>query len=422
MGGNSRTGVHMAANRSAPPRGDATTDMTVAPAFMLLFSIRLAKVFAGFDAQFPGIAPLPAEQEKAYLAQFSDFEGRLLGETFLQARRIKRWPLGRIALAGDLENAPPYADVYLLAHKSGIALWEVWFPASDQPFDATRWITWLDPEADDGLVAQLWRVLAPINQAIAGEPTWSGQYFPVTVLRAPQHPLADVVERYGPELVRLLCLDHARWPLKPALVREELERDYCAREGGMTLLARRSGIDLHARESLAEDDTYADPPPRSALPFVITLELLLLERTVLQHLYERLSRGTPESVNELLVLKQVVLDGLEEYYGAITTATRFSDAVTADGERLFGLADLYDAVMDRLEAVSFEITTRYQKRMTVLQFWLTIVFGATEIGFIASSIATWHYRTELGLVLAWTIGGAVVSGLGLAALLRGKVK
>jgi len=112
----------MAANRSAPPRGDATTDMTVAPAFMLLFSIRLAKVFAGFDAQFPGIAPLPAEQEKAYLAQFSDFEGRLLGETFLQARRIKRWPLGRIALAGDLENAPPYADVYLLAHKSGIAL------------------------------------------------------------------------------------------------------------------------------------------------------------------------------------------------------------------------------------------------------------------------------------------------------------
>jgi hypothetical protein len=33
--------------------------------------------------------------------------------------------------------------------------------------------------------------------------------------------------------------------------------------------------------------------------------------------------------------------------------------------------------------------------MTLLQFWLTVVFGATEIGFIASGIAAWYYRTEL---------------------------
>jgi hypothetical protein len=422
MNDNSQSERHMPADHPAIARGDTSTSVTAAPAFMLLFSFRLAKRFSGLSAQFPGVSPLPAEEEHAYVAQFSDFEARLLGETFLEARRIKRWQLGRIAISGSSGNGPSYADVALLIHKSGVALWEAWLPASAQPFDATRWIGWLDPDADDGLVAQLWHVLTPIHQAIAGEPTWSGQYFPVTLLRAPRHPLDTIVERHGPDLVRLIFLDHARWPLKPALVREELERDYCARAGGLTLLARRSGLDLHAQESLAEDEPYAGLPPRSALPFLITLELLLLERAVLDHLYQRLSRGTLESVNELLFLKQEVLDALEEYYGAITTATRFSDAVIADGERLLGIADLYDAVMERLEAASFEITTRYQKRMTVLQFWLTVVFGATEIGFIASSIATWHYRTELEMVLAWTIGATLVSGLALVALLRGKVE
>jgi fatty acid desaturase len=78
--------------------------------------------------------------------------------------------------------------------------------------------------------------------------------------------------------------------------------------------------------------------------------------------------------------------------------------------------------MARLEAVSFAITTRSQRQMTLLQFWLTIVFGASEIGFIAASIATWYYRTELIAVLAWTLGAALVTGLGLALLLKGKTK
>ncbi len=402
--------------------GVGPAETTMAPAFLLLFPIRLAKGFSGFSAQYPGVAPLPPEQEQAYLGQFSDFEGRLLGETFSEAQRIKRWPLGRIALRGDPGGAPSHADVVLLVHTSGVALWEARLPALDQPVDATRWIAWLDPDADDSLVAQLWRVLAPINQDVAGEPTWSGLYFPVTVLRAPQQPLEAIVERHAIDLVRLLFLDHGRLPLKPSLVGEELERDYCGREGGMTLLGRRSGLDLHGRQSFTEDGLDASLPPRTALPFIITIELLLLERTVLQQLYERLSSSMPPSVDELLVLKQEVLDALEEYYGAITTATRMSEAVTSDGERLLGITDLYNAVMERLEAVSFEITTRYQQRMTVLQFWLTIVFGATAIGSIASGIATWHYRTELGMVLAWTIGAALASGLILVALLRGKLK
>ena len=85
--------------------------VAVTPAFVLLFAIRPTVQFSGFRAQYSGIAPLPAGQEQSYLTQFSDFEGRVLGETFLEAHRIKRWPLGRIALSGKPEIAPAYADV-----------------------------------------------------------------------------------------------------------------------------------------------------------------------------------------------------------------------------------------------------------------------------------------------------------------------
>jgi len=390
---------------------------------MLLFSFDLKddSIFAGFGALPPGITSLPPEQLRDFVGRFAELERRLLGETFLAARRITRWPLGRVTLNGSSVGFPAHADIYLQAHKSRVALWEIWLHAAEQPFSASRWIDWLNPESDNSVVAQLWRALAPIHEAIAVRPTLSGNFFPVIMLRLPQHPIKAIVEQHGHDIVRLLFLHDARWTLKRKLVLEELERDYCAREGGMTLLARRSGLDLHARESLVDEEDFANLPPRTALPFVVTLEILLLERAVLQRLNERLTGATAGSVDDLLALKREIRDALEEYYGAITTATRFSDAITVVGERLLNIDNLYEAVMDRLEVVSFEITTRYQKRMMTFQFWLTIVFGATEIGFIASGIATWHYRTNLTAVLAWTIGAAVLSGIALVSLLRGKL-
>ena len=397
--------------------------VSVETAFVLLFSIRLKGAFKGFTASQPGVTGLPAEDSRAWLEGLAEFQRRLLGKAFLEARRITRWPLGRIALDGLADDAPTHADVYLLSHKSGVALWEVWLPATAQPFDASRWIAWLDPEAEDSLVGQVWRVLGDINLAISGKNTWSGLYLPLTLIRVRQQALADFAGRNGPDLVRLLFLDRSHRALKPEVVSAELARDYCARQGGMTLLSRRSGLDLRDdAETPVEEALSAGLPPKSALPFLITLELLLLEHAVLQHLYDRLSRHMPKSVDELITLKQEVTDSLEEYYGAITNATRFSDAVTADGETLLGVEDIYDAVMERLEAVSFAITTRSQRHMTLLQFWLTIVFGASEIGFIAASIATWYYRSGLWTVLGWTIGSALASGLLLALLLKGKVE
>ena len=66
----------------------------------------------------------------------------------------------------------------------------------------------------------------------------------------------------------------------------------------------------------------------------------------------------------------------------------------------------------------FALTTRYQQGMTEMQFWLTVVFGATEIGNIASGIAVWSYRNELGDVLAWTVGASLLTAGVLVALLR----
>jgi hypothetical protein len=151
--------------------------VTIEPTFAVLFSTRLRGGFEGFGDLPAGIVPLPSERSEGYVALLGEFELRLLGKAFLEAERMTRWTCGRIALDGLPEDAPAYADVYLLAHKSGCALWEVWLPAPAQPLDAARWVRWLDPQADDGPVARLWRVLAPLNDQVAGEARSPGPTF-----------------------------------------------------------------------------------------------------------------------------------------------------------------------------------------------------------------------------------------------------
>jgi hypothetical protein len=396
-------------------------NITVDPTFVLLFSVQLSSGFDGFRTSIPGIAPLTSDHLRAYDERLSDLERHVFGEDFVAAGRTKRWPLGRIAIRDDSHGAsfPSHADVYLLAHSTGTAVWEVWFAGPSQSLAALQWIEWLDPDAENGLPALIWRALTPVSEAIAETSGYRG-YFPLTIIRTQQAPLEAIVERHGEDIVRLLLRSRSRQRFRSEVVRKELGQNYCAQEGGLTLISRRSGLDLHGREDAGEKEN-GFLPLSSALPFLIIIESLLIERTVLQQLYDRLSRAMPGTIEDLLALKQQILDGLEEYYGAITNANRIGDEVANAAEPLLGIDNLYHAVMTRLDAVSFAITTRYQKRMTVLQFWLTLVFGATEIGFIASSIATWHYKTELSLVLAWTVGTALVAAIVIASLLRGKL-
>ena len=396
-------------------------DITVVPTFVLLFSVQLTGAFDGFRPSIPGIMPLTAEHLRAYEERLSELERHVFGEDFVAAGRTKRWPLGRIAIHNDDHDAsfPPHADVYLVTHSTGTAVWEAWFTGPSQPLNALQWIGWLDPDVEDGLPKLIWRALASVNNTISGKPTYRG-FFPLTIVRTQQAPLETIIDKHGEDVVRLLLRSRSKQRFRSEIVRKELAQNYCAQEGGLTLISRRSGLDLHGRED-AEDKKNGFLPLSSALPFLIIIESLLIEHTVLQQLYDRLSQAMPATVEELLTLKQQILDGLEEYYGAITNANRIGDEVANAAEPLLGIDNLYHAVMTRLDAVSFAITTRYQKRMTALQFWLTLVFGATEIGFIASGIATWHYKTELPLVLAWTIGTAIMAAIIISFLLRGKL-
>ena len=397
------------------------------PWFVLLFSVSLEAPPIDLDMavadgvrQASRITPFPAEQLIAYRDLRDEAEAHVLGSPFLEARRQRHWPLGRLAIAaeGDTPQAPSIADVHLFTHVAGVALWEIWLPGPPQAFDAERWIAWLDVEASDGLPARIWDALEPLNRVL-GASTPGRQYLPCSVVRLSDRPLAALTEEHAADIVRLLWRDRSNRRLKEEVVVAELARDYCAREGGITLLGRRGAVDIHGIEDeSAEVAVRTGLPPKSAIPFVVTLELLLLERAVLLHLYQRLMQTEPTTIGGLLDLRRQVTDSLEEYYGATLASTRFGDAVAEDGERLLGIVDTYDAVMDRLEAVSFALTTRYQQRMTEMQVWLTVVFGATEIGTITSGIAVWVYRNDLGAVLAWTLGASVLTAGVLVALLR----
>jgi hypothetical protein len=392
------------------------------PGFALLFSTSLLPGVTRLDARPAGFAPLP-EPGASQLAQWRDAaQAHVLGPAFLQAARLSRTDLGRIALPQAAPEAPRHADIALLTHVAGVAVWEVWLPAPSQPFDAQRWTDWLDPDAHDSPAALVWRQLAPLNQAISGRADFSA-YLPLSVIRLPGAVLDGWLTEHAEQVIALLWRDRLSRALKPEVVEGELARDTCARVGGITLIGRRSALDLHdSRDDSVAQAQALDLPPRSTLPFLITLELLCIERAVLQGLYDRLTHAGPHSIDDLLALKKEVMDGLEEFYGATLASTRFNDIVAEQGEAVLGIADLFDAVTDRLDMVSFTLTTEYQQRMTALQFWLTVVFGATEIGFIATSIATWYYRSGLGVVLAWTVGAAVVSGGVLVALLRRRLR
>ena len=396
--------------------------------FALLFSVSLPAIPSAVDLdaalRLAGVTPFSSQQLLNYRHLRDETEAHVLGRAFMDANRLTHSAIGRIAFTRSASDpqGPTVADVHLFTHVAGVALWEVWLPGQLQDFNAERWTAWLDDQKSNSLPMQVWQALQPLNLALGGESAYR-QYLPCSVVRLPTQLLAALTARQSADIVRLLWCDRSARRLKPDVVDAELARDFCARGGGITLLGRRAALDIHGCEDeSALADVESGLPPRSAVPFLVTLELLLIERAVLLQLYERLSQRTPASIEALLEFKQQISSGLEEYYGATMAATRFGDQIAEAGERLFGIIDLYDALMDRLETVSFALTTRYQQQMTQMQFWMTVVFGATEIGFIAASIATWHYRTELGAVLAWTLGAAVVSAGVLVAMLSQRME
>ncbi|MGC8471516.1 MAG: hypothetical protein ACP5PM_04400 [Acidimicrobiales bacterium] len=401
------------------------TDLRFQVVFAVLFPVPAPPgSFAGFLRPADGIDPLPEDAVQARMDQLHDVQAAILGQEYLATRRTTRWPLGRVRLPEDEGTGPAFADVFLVTHTGGGALWEAWMAPPDQPLEPDRFLSWLRSDQKSP-VAALREALGRLSrELLSGEGPDEG--FPFTVLRLPGDtaPLDAVVAAHAEDLVRVLYLDRSKLAFKRRIVDEELARDFCLREGGISLVAGRGALDLRVGECVV-----ADPPsgtvlvPRSALPLLISIELLLVERVVLQMFLRLLAGdGVPRSLSHLLELKTEMLDGLAEYRGTVAESNRFSAEVTSYGEKVLGLDVLYATLTERLDALTFDITTRYQQSTNTLQFALTVVLGSFQAASVAAVIASVAYRQGPLLVLAWAAGTAIVAATTIAALLRRRLR
>ncbi len=398
-----------------------TTDndaIHVQPTFVLLFTINSVSASFKFPDVSAKLEPIPDEISSTHIQHLEQVRRRLLGTTYINARRIERRPVTRLAL-GDLAKMSDFADVYLITHKSGALLWEVWLNAPVQEWNTQSWLDRLRLDLAGSLAEKIWQALVAIGKPLGLKAEEPDLYFPFSILRISDMDLAMAKQQYGAGIVRLLHMDISAEPMKSSFIESELHHDFCLREQGLSVLSRRGAIDVHALAPIEEENqNNTRSVPRNALPFLITLEMLALERTILRRFNHLLAKEPAYDIDELVDLKREVMDGLEEYYGTLANSNNFSAAATRRGKDLLGINELYKSLLDRLEMVTFAITTRFQRNATRIGVWLTILFGAIETGFVAASISTWYYnRDALWSVLGWTGGMTAFTAILLALFL-----
>jgi len=405
----------MSEDTSRPPSLPMpATAAAVWPAFVLLFAVTPDGAARRTNPP-AGLQPMPEEVSQSYRSRLELLQQRLLGEPYLQARRLIRTSVGRLTLPG-FEGEPPHADIHLVVHKSGAAVWEVWLSAPLQPMDVGRWIGWLDMQADDSLARLIWERLVASVDGQANEPEMA---IPLAVLRFPDGTLKQLIDLHAHDLIKLLHRDASDERFTTRFVEAELAGNFCRREQGLSLIARSGAIDVHAEQAKGAENLLL---PRNSLPLLVTLELLCLERAVLRSFLDRFTSGIYGTVDDLIRLRRDIFDGLEEYYGTLAKTHGYTAEATTLGETLFGINDLFDSVVERREALTFEITTRNQQAVNRLGFWLTTSFGAIETGFVAASIATWYYADDLSAVLAWTVGTTLITALMIWRLLSWRLR
>jgi hypothetical protein len=385
----------------------------VAPAFVLLFAMT-PDAAAERATSSAGLQPISEEASQSYRSRMESLQRRLFGESYSRASRLQRTAVGRLSLpsrAGELTHA----DIVLVLHKCGAAVWEVSLFGPPQPINVARWIAWLDLESRDSPARIIWDKLAAGRQGRASMPE---MYVPLAVLRVRDGTLGEFVERHAHDLVTLLHRDESGGRFKTSFVSAELATDLSRGEERLWLLARNGAIDVSAHSK----DTEESQLPRDTLPLLLTLEVLCLDRAVLRSYLDRFAQRAYGTVDELIHLRREIFGDLEEYYGTLAKTHSYTADALARGETLFGIDDLFEAVEDQLEALTFEITTRNQQSVNRLGLWLTTLFGAIEAGTVAVSVATWYYANNVFAVLGWTVGVTFAMALAIAGLLRWRMK
>jgi hypothetical protein len=369
---------------------------------------------------------MPPDVAQARLAQLHQVQAALLGEEYVDTGRTARWPVGRLQLPGaGSDEGPSSADLFLVTHTAGAAVWEAWMTLPRQRLDAARLVSWLRSDEPASPAAVLRERVTELSRHVLSS-TGVEEGFPFTILRHPEAEasLAVLLRDGAEDVVRLLYLDRSSLAFKQRVVDEELARDFCLRAGGISLISGRSALDLRVGEGMAPDPAGGTAlAPRSAIPLLVSTELLLIERTVLRLFHQRLTgAAVPGSLPRLVEVKADVLDGLAEYRGTVAESNRFSAEVTSYGEEVLGLDVLYSTLLEELDALTFEITTRYQQSTNVLQFALTVVLGSFQAASVAAVIAAAVHPRQPALVLAWAVGAGLGAATAITALLRGRLR
>jgi len=361
------------------------------------------------------------EEEKVYnqerLNELYNVELHVLGSDFLEAERLKRRPVTKISISFPTDGNLLQNDteVYLVTHREGVQIMEVWMDLPEQEFDANRWVRWLKKDSKDYIVNVIQAALPYLQH--------STHIFTFIGVLGKDLKVEEFANKHGMDIINLIYLDSSAIPFKKSFIEDELNKNFCLREGGASYVSNSLALNImfvNSEKNNTELD-HINLQGRCALPFIISIELLLLEKQILEKYYRKLTKGS-FSINGLIGMKQEILNGLEEYYGIIAKATQFSAPLMEYGQQILGIDDLYDSVIDRLDAVTFDITTNYGRNTSVLTFWLTILFGSLDTGLLTESIVSIYYVHNLMMTVVWTALTTIITSLGIYALLYRRMK
>lgn len=357
------------------------------------------------------VTSLSFDQER--LNELYNAELHVLGEGFIKADRLKRRPISKFMLAAPDSNDSYSAEIYLVTHREGVEIIEVWIEMPEQEFDPKRLLGLLKPDSEKGLVKEIQRSLAYLDD--------EQPLFTFIGIFESDINIDEFINLHSADIVNLLYLNSSLVPFKSSFVDSEIDRNFCIREGGASYMSGFTALNIMFMNTKENDSDYTQLQGRCALPFIITIEILLLEREILRKYYRKLVTGSL-SINGLIGLKQEILNGLEEYYGIIAKATQFSEPLMEFGQRILGINDLYDSIIDRLDVVIFDITTNYSRNSNTLSFWLTVLFGSLDTGLLTKSIVSIYYSHNIPTIIAWTAFVTVLTSLIIFALLYRKIK